>query len=255
MAPGVPNGDRMLTQLRDRHKNTFGIDSQGRIRSGLDRIDPIFSKRFHQIIKDLEPLQNRMKKRVEEHWGYAEHWAVGKSYLDQKRWVIGGAVDWNLEPTQLPVKKRVSPTHQAGKFSLAMRLRNSQLLFFIKSLMVLLGMTGLIVFGFDLFAVLGLPVLIGLYRNRYKADRTEWIVKTVHESLLDLNPELGPLCKGENTWWVESKAHSESFALAVQMLLGSIRYPRYLLVEERGGVYAVPEQLASHKNTAEAFAK
>ena len=39
------------------------------------------------------------------------------------------------------------------------------------------------------------------------------------------------------------------------MLLGPVRYPRYILIEESGRVYAVPEQLAGQKNLAEGFAR
>ena len=68
-------------------------------------------------------------------------------------------------------------------------------------------------------------------------------------------PMLGALHHDRSSWWVDGEEYGKSFAVALQTLLGPVRYPRYLLIEEDGAVFAVPDQLAANKTLADGLAR
>ena len=262
LSPGVPNGDRMLKQLKKRHQHTFGIDEKGRIRSGVERIDPIFSKRFSVVVGEVEAIQSRMEHRLKNSSHSLQQWAVGQDYLDTQLWTIEKKADWEFHPVVLPKEEIQIPQHNAGKDSLVVRVQRKRQRSLITKSTVLVCATlcvYLAIVSSGLPIVLGaifeIPILWWVAQKQEQADRVSILVETLHEVLKEQEPKLGSLHHDGRSWWVDGEEHGESFAVALQTLLGPVRYPRYLLIEENGSVFAVPDQLAAHKTLAEKLAR
>ena len=120
LAPGVPDGDRMLRRLRDRHRHTFGVDDQGRVVTGVARIDPRLAHDVTLVAAAAESLQAKMNERLRGRDEVAERWAVGKDYRDARIWQVAAP-----SPTSrpvLPALSRPEPEVAAGPRAMVTRL-------------------------------------------------------------------------------------------------------------------------------------
>ena len=261
IAPGVPGGDRMLQQLKERHQYTFGIDDKGRIRSGVERIDAVFSKPFSSVVEHMDSIQTRMHNRLKMASDSAQRWAVGQDYLDTQQWTVEKKADWTFQPVVLPKEEQL-PQHKAGTNALVVRVQQGKKRELITKSTVLLCVT---LCAYLAIVHAGLPIVLGalleapvwwwMMQKKEPIDRVPLLVETLHVALKEQEPMLGALHHDGNSWWVDGEEHGKSFALALQTLLGPVRYPRYLLMEEDGSVFAVPDQLAANKTLAEGWAK
>ena len=120
LAPGVPDGDRMLRRLRDRHRHTFGVDDQGRVVTGVARIDPRLAHDVTLVAAAAESLQATMQERLRDRDEVAERWAVGKDYRDARIWQVASPSS-RTRPV-LPVPRRPEPEVAAGPQAVVTRL-------------------------------------------------------------------------------------------------------------------------------------
>lgn len=277
VVPGVPDGDRMLTQLRARHANTFGLDDAGRIRSGVARIHPALAGPSAAAIAQIDAIQQHMRHRVVSSARSASQWAVGQDYLDAQQWTIERPADWSLSSPMVRERKPLTASHSASKTSLAVtqrrRVRDAWRYIILGSTLgPLLGATEAIFqFGLGItpgdqsgfgsvLVVLAMSSLVltwGLFklrRTRLTADRVPTIIQALHSAWRAQDPTLGALQTDGPSWWVESEPHGEAFARAASTLLSPIRFPRYLLVEQDGTIFPIPSPLASNRTRADAFA-
>lgn len=276
LAPGVPDGDRMLRRLRERHQHTFGVDGQGRIITGVARIDPRLTGTVGAVAAEAEALQARMTERVHGRAETARHWAVGQDYRDARVWQVatGAAGD---RPA-LPPASRPAPAVAAGPMAALTRvsaerrrLRNQGLAVQVgavlgggaaglagASLIAALGPFALVppVLGVVAGAVAG-SVIRAVLRARFRSrvDPDAAVVDALHAALRSIWPDLGPVQRDGDRIWADGPDGGRRFAEALATLLGPVRYPRYLLVESDGTVWPVPDELGARRDLADAFAR
>ena len=274
IAPGVPDGDRMLNELVARHRHTFGVDGEGRIAAGVARIDPVFESGLSGVLAGIAPLRERMRERAGGWALTARRWAVGCDYRDARVWRASGvgAALGAVRPKGIP-----PPSPQpAGPASIpALILEAGWRARLAGGLGVVGGMLGggLVAFGLlaagvggllagfagilALASAAGVGVCVGLLRRAAllgSLSRQRAIVSSLHDALRVVEPAIGELRSGEDGWWVEGGAGpAQRFARALAELVGPVRMPRYLLVEGDGTSWPVPEELGARRDLAERF--
>ena len=112
LAPGVPDGDRMLRRLQERHRHTFGVDDQGRIVAGVARIDAVLTGDAAAVSADTEALRARMVARLRAREAVADRWAVGQDYRDARVWQVTQRP--SRSRTVMPIDLRPTPNVPTG---------------------------------------------------------------------------------------------------------------------------------------------
>jgi len=257
LAPGIGGGDRMLKVLVRRHAHTLGIDPEGRIRAGVDRIHPAFSGSASEVAARVPEIRERMIRRLRENKGAAAHWAVGRSYADRRVWQVQGSSP--TPPVRLPQEKPVAPIRAAAA-ALHHRKRRRGMAAGIAALVgVSAGFLGLITAG----PFLGVPVAatgmlvssLLVWTGLRDWDLIAVVVRALFDALRTARLVEGELRSHAGQWWLQGAPdHSRLFAQACAELLGPVRYPRYLLLETSGRVWPVPAALGGDKNAAHILA-
>jgi len=263
VAPGVAGGDRMLQRLATRHEHTLGIDPKGRIRAGVERIDPALLGSAEAVARAVPHIRERMVARVRDEDRAADLWAVGKDYRDRRVWRME-------RPTDVPVAGGARPdpkkkTRAAAKAWAPARSRRT-------GLRVVSAIVGSVtatsaglaaaagVGGIAPFAAVGAAAwVLGaemFFRRRPLEDRREAEVRALHAALVDAGLVEGDVRREGDAFWLDGDPeHSRRFAEAAVEVLGRIRFPRYVLLEDDGSVRAVPSALAGDRELADAFAR
>jgi len=276
LAPGVPDGDRMLRRLRERHQHTFGVDGQGRIIAGVARIDPRLTWSVGEVAAEAETLQARMTERVHGRAETARHWAVGQDYRDARVWQV--ATGTTGDRPALPLASRPAPAVPAGPTSVLTRVSAERHGLRMREIAVrvtaVLGGSAAGLAGAGLLLALGplalIPPVIGVVggavagswlgttlRDRFQSrvDRDAAIVEALHTALQSIGMETGPIQRDGDRIWADGPDGGRRFAEALATLLGPVRYPRYLLIEADGTVWPVPDELGARRDLADAFAR
>jgi len=235
--PGVAGGDRMLERLAERHEHTFGIDDAGQIRTGLGRVDPVLHRSLSTVLLQREALDRRMAERAADWRRTAELWAVGQDYRDERRWLVV-APPRKRPGTGQVLEKPLAPAATAIEVR---RVREGWGA-------ALLGLAGL---G---LAPLWWPASIALWALTAGAALRAWRrdVPGARLEAVAVGLGLGPVMHDRGRSWVEG-AGSEAFAQAAAELLGPVRFPRYLLIDEGGRPWPVPSALGVDRGTADRF--
>ena len=282
VAPGIADGDRMLRRLQTRHQHTFGVDPEGRIRSGVARIDPVLASDARAVMTQADALKERMRARVNDAVSVASRWAVGKDYRNARVWRVAGLEALEADRATIPPEIAPEPEHEAGgKCALLVRQQEARSLAIKLALLKVSGWTiGLTGAGFASGAAVALTGPIGLaslaisipvlgtcgilghlgarslQRSfRHSITRQEGIFRALHASLVAVDESIGPLKSADGHWWVEGEtAATRRFAEASAILFGPILHPRYLLIEGDGSVWPLPEEAGARRDLAEAFA-
>lgn len=276
LAPGVPDGDRMLRRLAERHQHTFGVDDRGRVVTGVRRIDPRLARDVSAVAADADALQAAMRARLEERGAVAARWAVGKDYRDARIWQVSPptaapdrpvlpaqvrpapavpagpqAVVSRLEAERRALRRRVAAAHAAGILGGGtLGLAGTFALAFLGPLSIGLGLGGFAIGG-AIGAGLGAHLRRGFAS---KVDRDAAIADALHDALQQVWPEIGPLHRRDDRLWADGADGGRRFAEAYATLLGPVRYPRYLLVEGDGTVWPVPDELGARRDLADTLA-
>ena len=263
LAPGAAGGERMLQRARERHRHTLGIDPRGRIRAGIARIDPLLERDLDDVVQGLPELQRRMISRATATEACASRWAVGRAYADKRVWRIEANGPRQQRLTHLrpdkpiPAQPRSLARLQRRRQVAAGMLAGTSLAIGAATLggLSLVGWPALVVGAIATGVGCGAAALIGLPRaGRRRRERA--VLESLASAMRTLDPQLGPLVIGDDEAWVDGPpAATERFARAAAELLGPVRYPRYLLLEPRGGVWPVPGELGARRDLADAFAQ
>jgi len=273
VAPGVAGGGRMLERLAERHEHTLGIDAEGRIRAGVERIDPALAGSAERVAAEVDTLVDRMVDRVRRAGEIGARWAVGQDYSDRRVWRIEG-----LEPGRRAPRLRAAPKKplraSPGAW-LAVRSRRRRRAGWAavaggaSSALGLLGAgaaadAGLLVLGGPaLFAgAVGLTGLVAAGAWALKAWRdgrdeplTHAALRALHAALVATRQVRGELLIEPGRVSLRGEPElSRLFAEAAAELLGRVRYPRYLLLGTDGEVWPVPAALGADRDLADAFA-
>ena len=272
LAPGISDGDRMLKQLVQRHEHTFGIDDQGVIRSGVARIDSVLTHSLQKVSIDVERLQKHMAKKLEEVSFCAEKWSVGQNYLDSRVWKASLPSQQLGPRAELPKESIPEIEHPAQRSALSVQKILQKRKMNRNMIASFLG-NGLFWGGFGALLLEANPylgILVGLIlgalgalaiKLRFGFDKNEQeaIVFALYEAMKEEDENLGDLHSEEGVFWVASSEDDsveggERFAQALATLFGPIRYPRYLLVDQGGRVFAIPDELSVRRDIADRFA-
>ena len=262
VAPGVAGGERMLERLAKRHESTLGIDASGRIRTGVQRIDPALLGSAETVAEAVPEIRERMVARVRDEERAADLWAVGKDYRDRRTWRIEGTT----EPTRT-VRRPLVPI-DVGPSSWVIQRRGRRL---GQAGLILIGtsmtasIAGALMLGFwEAASVVGTSVAVGIglasawtrstadpRLTRHRAEAT-----ALHGAMVELGLIEGELRLDGDTVWLEGDpSASRAFAAAAEQLFGRVRFPRYLLLETDGTVHPVPTALGATRDLADAFAR
>jgi superfamily II DNA or RNA helicase len=263
IVPGISGGGRMLERLQRRHENTLGIDPTGRIRAGVGRIDPSLERTASAVAADVDEIRQRMTTRARDFTRAAELWSVGQTYRDRRVWRVEGTTD----RTRVRRMRPKAPV-PAGKGALV-RVRRRKWLG-ISALgttggiaSVLLGgaaapTIGPIAAAITILGIVGTVGVTGLLATLMwiRSGRHQAIVSVVGTAMAETDAEAGAVRFDDDRAWMEGPPEtSRRFALAVSELLGSVRYPRYLLLEPGGEVWPVPTAFGATREAADAFAR
>lgn len=241
LAPGLPDGDRLLVRLRERHQHTFGIDDAERIRAGVARIDPRLARPVADVAASAAAIRERMKQRVEHFDAAARAWAVGKAYLDRHVWRV------SLDPVVRSTAAR-SSTSALAPVRRALATRPA-------SRWVSVGLFGLAALALATTSIAGLAVA-GLFALTgalaLRPDPRRRMLEALHAALAQEGVSGDLAWAGESAGVDGEPEDSRRFAEAARELLGPIDNPRYLLAA-RGRLYAVPAELGRNRHVAERF--
>lgn len=264
LLPGVSGGERMLEQCRLRHTHTFGLDGAGKIRSGVERIDPILAGDVANVAAASEVLQRNMLDRL-EHWPEAkQRWQVGKDYLDRHRWQVEHLQTTGTRPVKLSVSAPRIPAQSHSAFIQWQRRRFRHGVLGSAGVSLATGIAAHFGLPLPALAVLGASG-IGLLawhltgsRRRDQLDQAlrTAILRSLYEALVEKELVKGSLLLQDETASIaDDSTGSRIFAEAAQELLGPVRYPRYLLLDWRHTVWPVPAVLGASKESATRFAQ
>ena len=258
--PGVDGGERMLRAMARRHAHTLGIDEQGRIRAGVDRIDKALVGTASQVAADSNGIRARMTGRLEAKEEVTARWSVGAEYVDRRTWRVDGLSGGRriCRVARRPDPGRVLPARSEAWLPTRRRRGVASLV---------LGGAGLGLAAVVLAASLPPATLVGsaalaaasgwfAWRRRRERDPRGAAVRALDAALRDLGQVQGPLHGEDSTWWIEGgPEESRRFAEALSELLGPVRYPRYLLLEPDGGIWPVPATVGGDRGTADRMAE
>ena len=274
VAPGVAGGGRMLERLAERHEHTLGIDARGRIRAGVERIDPALAGSAERVAGEVNALTARMSERVERASEIGALWAVGQDYSDRRVWRIEGAVAERSAHTTVreALKKPLTPEPGAWLSIRAGRRRRTgwaSVAGGASSLLALLGAgaaqeAGLLALGGPtlLAGAAGLTGLVAAgawavkaWQDRRDAPILHAVLRALHEALVATGQVRGELVLDDGRVSLRGEPEaSRRFAEAAAELLGRVRYPRYLLLSSEQEVWPVPAALGADRDLADAFA-
>jgi superfamily II DNA or RNA helicase len=263
LVPGLSGGGGMLDRLQRRHAHTLGIDSRGRIRAGVSRIDPALAGSPTAVATAVPEIQARMSARADDVVRTAQLWSVGQGYKDRRVWRVEGRPP---APTRLP-RMRLKKPLAAGK-SAWIRRRNLRVWGTMGALGILGGgasvlagavttpflgplATGVTTLG--LLATLSAMVAAQVIQSS-RLDRHLFILRALGAAFAGVAPDAEEVQLDGTRAWMEGPA-SARFAEATAELLGAVRYPRYLLLEPNGQVWPVPAELGATRDLADAFAR
>jgi len=261
LAPGLPGGGRMLERLAARHEHTLGLDAQGRIRAGVQRIDPVLTRPLPEVAADAEALKARMAGRLGERSDLAARWGVGADYRDRRVWRLEGRVPAEVPALQTPatpddptpaastawIRIREASTAKAGLAVIGGLLTGAGGAIAITALGGPLGAAALVA-----TAGLGLGLGGSYHLGRARGSRRDAILRALHATLVDEELVSGPLRVDATRWWVDgSPEESRLFAEAAAALFAPPRYPRYVLLEGDGRLFAVPDALGRSRAAAD----
>lgn len=274
LAPGVPDGDRMLRKLQERHRHTFGVDDRGRIVAGVARIDPRLASDAVTVAGATELLRARMVERLETRGDTAERWSVGQDYRDARVWQVACRAA-SAPRARLPAALRGAAEVPAGPASVAV-LHRWRVVRFLA--LTLLGGPSVGV-GIGLLAASLLPMLLGplvtfvlpaglgggiLAGAAIAAvygpaalrlgSRDAAIAAALHAAMKSLSSDVGTLRVDDGCVWTTAPDGGQRFASALATLLGPVRHPRYLLVENSGMIWSVPDELGARRDLADTLA-
>jgi hypothetical protein len=264
IAPGIPGGERMLERLALRHEHTLGIDSRGRIRTGVERIDKDLAGTLEEVAAAVPAIRERMIARVRAEDRAAELWAVGKDYRDRRSWRVD---EPQLQTVAtLGVRHRPEKPLPARSAAWAPRARRRRTARIVTAMVGLGTTTGAAIVaavtGTLPFIAVGAGVLtaaaeVGFRRREAGAqDRRGAELAALHAALQEAGLAKGVLRRDGATAWLEGPPEdSKRFAEAAVELLGRIRFPRYLLLEADGTVQTIPSVLAADRDLADLFAR
>ncbi len=276
VVPGLPGGDRMLAQLRERHAHTFGVDARGRVVRGVARIDPALEGTVTELAAALPEVRARMAAQLRDSNGVVDRWAVGADYRDALTYVVGPSVDAGgsrgpvldvaLEAPHLPVVVRqvepvfpAAPAAGAGIVAAAGSLAiggGEALLAGILAIGAAVGLGAAFLWPWWL-AHRAWTTRIGDWEAgrpppRIGRARAVFAAMTACDHIAgDLREE------GERVWLEGETQHGRRFARALIELEGPVTYPRYLLLADEGEqtvVWPVPNALGTDRTKAQAFA-
>jgi superfamily II DNA or RNA helicase len=276
VAPGVPGGGRMLERLGERHEHTLGIDPEGRIRAGVERIDPALAGSAERVAAELEELTARMAARIEDGAQIGALWAVGQDYSDRRLWRIEGTSAHRVaRPAAATKPKKPLPPERGAWLAIrASRRRRTGWAAAAggaSSLLALLGAGAAQEAGL-LAGVVGGPALlagaVGLtglvtagawalkaWQDRRDEPEAHAVLRALHEALVCTRLIEGDLVLEEGRAALRGPADSSrAFAEAAAELLGRIRYPRYLVLTAEQEVWPVPAILGADRDLADVFA-
>lgn len=276
LAPGAPDGGRMLERARERHEHTFGVDERGRIVAGLRRIDPVLTREVEVVAAETEALRARMAERLADGAGVARRWAVGEDYRDARTWRVAGreqgAVRPRLPATAIPelppptrtsvVRRRTRERGLRGALVTSALLAGAGLGWAATvtalALTVPLAPLALPASWLGMAAGGGLGAAAGLGLHLAipsRVDRDRAIQQAVHEALVAAHPDLGALQSDDETVWTDGDDGGRRYADALAELLGPVRHPRYLLVTADGSMWPVPDDLGARRDLADGLAE
>ena len=277
LIPGVQGGDRMLKRLALRHEHTLGIDDQGRIRAGLDRIDPILEEDVVRVAEQTGLIRQHMIERVEHMDQVIPRWSVGKEYVDRHSWRFQAPPS----PPAARVVRVARPPQRPlppGRLALVSRRRRRGRAAFATAAggltaSVLAGGIGSaaavgLVGSLPIAAAIGAAITIPLatttvlatgwltYRRWADRDIVGGAILALDAALRETGQINGTLRQqGEHRWLDGEPEQSRRFAEAAAELLGPVRYPRYVLLEGSLRVWPVPATLGGDRTTADCFAR
>ncbi len=258
--PGVVGGERMLRSLARRHRHTLGIDDHGRIRAGLDRIDPALLGTASQVAADTGAIRERAAARVGALEQVGVRWAVGAEYVDRRTWRVegGGPTPPRRRVTARPDPERVRPAEARAWVPRRRRFTARAIVLGaagagLAATVVGASLPPLILVG---AAVLGAASGWYAWCRARERDPRHDAVRALEATLRRTGQVQGILRTDGATWWIEGDpAESRRFAEGVAELLGPVRYPRYLILEPDGAVWPVPAAVGGDRGTADLFAR
>lgn len=257
--PGVDGGERMLRAMARRHAHTLGLDGQGRIRAGVDRIDRALLGTAAQVAADANGLRARMAARLEAKEEVTARWSVGAGYVDRRTWRIDGR-SGGRDKCRVRTPPDPGRTVQAHAGAQVPRKRRRGL-----AALLLAGAgagltTTTVIVGLSPFLLCGAAALMSasmwfaVARMR-GLDPQDAAARALDAAMRENGQLHGPLRREGTTWWIDGDPdESRRFAEALSELMGPVRYPRYLLLEPDGGVWPVPTAVGGDRGTTDRFA-
>jgi len=277
LIPGVQGGDRMLKRLALRHRNTLGIDDRGRIRAGVDRIDPRLEEDVVRVAEETESIRQRMIERVQHMDQVIPRWSVGKAYVDRHSWRFEAPPSRHQAhrvQAARPPERPLPPGHTA-LVSRRRRQGRNALVTAVGGLATsvvaggaagaaAVGWLGSIPISVGVGAAVVMPLAAAtvlaagwMALNRWKnRDVTGSAIRALDTALRETGLVSDPLRQQGAHHWIEGDPEqSKRFAEAAAELLGPVRYPRYVLLEGSLRVWPVPSALGGDRTTADIFAR
>ncbi|MEE2901772.1 MAG: DEAD/DEAH box helicase family protein [Myxococcota bacterium] len=257
VAPNLCGGDRMLERLVDKYDHTFGIDADGKIRSGVARIDPLLTRSLHVVSNNIDTLRTRMKARLQRPEKAMKLWRKGEVYADQTLWKLSIAATETSNEIRPDMNKKRSLRTTKSSFRVSWKESPSVNFMMALALSALDGVALLshtIQLEYGLIA--SLPGIFFLLRawllSRTKDYRKQ--LKALHIALKDNELVTGELHFHEKEGWIDSnEEESRIFVEAAKELLEPVKYPRYIIIDKKERIFAVPGVLGANKDLARSF--
>lgn len=252
LAPGVAGGDRMLETVRARHRHTFGLDEEGRIRTGATRLDPALALPLGPLAAEAEAVQARAVSRLHDRGAAAAAWAVGQDYMDRHTWqvVTGPALTGGTGCGPRVLQSPAAPGPTARTVLLGRRRwQTAGLVLAGTALLLAAPAAGPV-------AALGLvPLAVAAWVGRRPVPGVhDARLRALAEALEHAGLAQGTLHHTDQAAWLDGPDPAgRVFAEACAALLGPVRHPRYLLAEPDGRLWPVPSALGATRALADAL--
>ena|GEM_PF-1999859 len=259
LAPNLCGGDRMLERLVEKYDHTFGVDAEGRIRSGVGRIDPLLTKPLAVVSNGVEELRARMKLRLQKPEKAMRLWRQGEMYQDKTLWKLSISNPERAHVSKETSKKQNLPRLRQTSFRVSWK-DNARANALVALLISALDWVGFVsnAIRLEFGIVAALPVIffaIRAFRLSRRHDHRKYLT-ALHHALRENEIISGELQFSETESWIDGdEEDSKLFVNAAKELLESVKYPRYIIIDKKDRIFAVPGVLGANKDLATSFLK